>query len=45
MKRLTLLVAILGLGLALSGCDKCGNFGPFFGMSDTKSCGGNEPAK
>ncbi|WP_420102607.1 hypothetical protein [Bosea sp. (in: a-proteobacteria)] len=42
MKRLTLLVAILGLGLALSGCDKCGNFGPLFG---TGSCGGTPSGK
>ena len=39
MKRITLLAGILGLAVFLSGCDKCGNFGPFFGMSD-KSCGG-----
>ncbi|MCT4472707.1 hypothetical protein GGC47_000970 [Bosea sp. OAE752] len=44
MKRISLLVAILGLGLALSGCDKCGNLGPFF-TTDTKSCGGSEPVK
>ena len=45
MKRITLLAALLGLGFALSGCDKCGNFGPFFGLSGTKSCGGSEPSK
>ncbi|CAM5764342.1 hypothetical protein [Bosea minatitlanensis] len=45
MKRITLLAVLLGLGLGLSGCDKCGNFGPLFGLSDTKSCGGSEPAK
>jgi hypothetical protein len=42
MKRLTLLAAILTLGMALSGCDKCGNFPPLFGST---SCGGNQPAK
>lgn len=40
MKRITLLAGILGLAVFLSGCDKCGNFGPLFGASDTKSCGG-----
>jgi hypothetical protein len=39
MKRITLLAGILGLAVFLSGCDKCGNFGPLFGL-DTKSCGG-----
>lgn len=42
MKRLTLLASLLALGLALSGCDKCGNFPPLFG---TASCGGTQPAK
>lgn len=44
MKRISLLMAVLGLGLALSGCDKCGNFGPFF-TSDTKSCSSSESAR
>ena len=39
MKRITLLAVLLGLGLALSGCDKCGNFGPLF----PKSCGSDAP--
>jgi hypothetical protein len=29
-KRLALLAAVLALGLALAGCDKCGNW--FFGL-------------
>jgi hypothetical protein len=40
MKRVTLLAGILGLAVLLSGCDKCGNFGPYFGLNDTKSCSG-----
>ena len=32
MKRITLLAGILGLAVFLSGCDKCGNFGPLFGL-------------
>jgi len=41
MKRIFILAGMLGLALTLSACDKCGNFGPFFGMSD-KSCGGQQ---
>ena len=40
MKRVTLLAGILGMAVLLSGCDKCGNFGPLFGPYDTKTCGG-----
>ena len=40
MKRITLFAGILGLAVFLSGCDKCGNFGPLFGSAGTNSCGG-----
>jgi hypothetical protein len=39
MKRVILLAGLLGLALSLSGCDKCGNFGPLF----PKSCGSDAP--
>ena len=44
MKRITLLAGLLGLAVLLSGCDKCGNFGPLFGPYDTKSCGDRSPS-
>jgi hypothetical protein len=38
MKRVFQLIGILGLATLLAGCDKCGNFGPFFSSPEQKSC-------
>ncbi len=41
MKRALLIIGIFGFATLLAGCDKCGNFGPFFGQ---KACGDTRPA-
>jgi predicted small lipoprotein YifL len=38
MKRVFQLIGILGLATLLAGCDKCGNFGPFFSPPAPKTC-------
>jgi len=43
MKRFVLVIGLLGLAASLSGCDKCGDFQPLFGIG-SKSCSGGKQA-
>jgi predicted small lipoprotein YifL len=44
MKRVIYLFGILSLASVLAGCDKCGNFGPFFTGPEQKTCSSSTPS-